>query len=295
MIGVFGNGQVGQHLAEALDAAGIENKIIGREKGDDLPRYRPTDVVFNTETATAADVRRVVAPFEKIIYTSAYRDVAQCETNPRMADRVNHLIPAVIGSAKPIVYISTDYVFGKLNEKYERPIVGKIGEGEDPESQYFSFGSPSVYGKTKRSGEISVLNKDGIVVRLSSPFGKWKSPLRHSFVDNLTWQIGKKLTMPDSQIVSPTYLPEAAGRIVGLSVSSEWKPGVYHAVCEGSASFYVIAKFVSDTLGLKQKVYPRGNNESDVLRPTFSALQNNKLEPMSFWAESLRQHLRGYK
>jgi dTDP-4-dehydrorhamnose reductase len=294
MIGVFGNGQVGQHLAEALDIAGVENKIIGREKGDDLPRYRPTDVVFNAETATAADVRRVVEPFEKVIYTSAYRDVNQCEENPRMADRINHLIPAVIATAKPIVYISTDYVFGKLSEKYERPIVGKIGEGEDPESQYFSFGSPSVYGKSKRSGEISVLGKDGIVVRISSPFGKWKSPLRHSFVDNLTWQFGKSLTMPDDQIVSPTHLPEASGRIVGLTFEP-WEPGVYHVVCEGSASFFTIAKFVNDTLGLKQKITPRSSDASDKLRPTYSALQNNKVGQLSFWAESLQQHLRGYK
>lgn len=295
MIGVFGNGQVGQHLAEALDAREIENKIIGREKGDDLPRYRPTDVVFNAETATAADVRRVVEPFEKIIYTSAYRDVNQCETNPRMADRINHLIPAVIATAKPIVYISTDYVFGKLNDKYERPIVGKIGEGEDPESQFFSFGPTSIYGQTKRSGEIAVIGKDGIVARISSPFGKWKSPLRHSFVDNLTWQYGKSLTMPEDQIVSPTYLPEAAGRIVGLSDSLGFNKGVYHVVQEGSASFYDIAKFVNDALGLKQKIRPRKSDESDRLRPTYSALQNNKLDPLSFWAEVLQQHLRGYK
>jgi dTDP-4-dehydrorhamnose reductase len=295
MIGVFGNGQVGQHIAEALDLAGVENKIIGREKSDDLPRYRTTDVVFNAETANAGDVRRAIAPFSSIIYTSAYRDVALCESNPRMADRVNHLIPAVIASAKPIVYISTDYVFGKMNERYPRPITGKIGEGEDPESQYFSFGAPSIYGQTKRSGEISVLGKDGIVVRISSPFGKWKSPLRHSFVDNLTWQYGKKLNMPDAQIVSPTYLPAAATTIVNLAATKDADPGVYHAVCEGSASFYVIAKFVNDELGLNQRILPRVDNETDNLRPSYSALQNNKLPQLPFWADALRQHLRGYK
>lgn len=295
MIGVFGNGQVGQHLAEALDLAGVQNKIIGRQKSDDLPRYRATDIVFDAETANAGDVRRVVEPFSLVIYTSAYRDVDLCEKNPRMADRVNHLIPAVIASAKPIVYISTDYVFGKMNERYPRPIVGKIGEGEDPESQYFSFGAPSIYGQTKRSGEISVLGKDGIVVRISSPFGKWKSPLRHSFVDNLTWQYGKTLSMPDNQIVSPTYLPEAAKAIYELVFDEEVRPGVYHAVCEGSASFYILSKFVNDELGLNQKILPRAESDADKLRPTYSALQNNKLPQLSFWADALRQHLRGYK
>lgn len=295
MIGVFGNGQVGQHIAEALDLAGEKNKIIGREKSDDLPRYRATDVVFNAETANASDVRRVVDPFSLIIYTSAYRDIDLCEKNPRMADRANHLIPAVIASARPIVYISTDYVFGKLNERYPRPITGKIGEGEDPESQYFSFGAPSIYGQSKRSGEISVLNKDGIVVRISSPFGKWKSPLRHSFIDNLTWQYGKSLTMPDSQIVSPTYLPEAATSIVDLVFDDDLRPGVYHAVCEGSVSFFMLSKFVNYELKLNQRIYPRGDSDTDKLRPTYSALQNNKLPKLSYWAEAVGKHLRGYK
>lgn len=295
MIGVFGNGQVGQHLAEALDEFGIPNKIVGRDKPDDTPRYRKTDIVFDAQYADAPATRRAADQFDAIIYTSALRDVNACEGDRRLADRINHLIPAVLASAVPVVYISTDYVFGRLSEKYQRPITGKIGEGEDPDSEYFGFGAPSVYGQTKRAGEIAVLNHRGSVVRIASPFGKWKSPLRHSFVDNLTWQIGKALSMPTDQIVSPTYLPAAANTIAKLFYSDA-ETGVYHVVCEGSASFFDIAKQVNNELKLGQKITGRVSSEQELrLRPTYSALQNNKLPALPHWAEALRTHLRGYK
>lgn len=294
MIGIFGSGQLAQHIAAEFDQRQITNKIIGRGETNDTVRYRPTDIIFDTDTATAQDIRRLVSDYSIIIYTSALRDVDACEKNRRLADRVNHLIPAVISSAAPTIYISTDYVFGKMSEKYIRPIVGKIGEGENPESEYFSFGAPSIYGQTKRAGEVSVLDRGGKVVRISSPFGKWKSPLRNSFVDNLTWQVGKELTMPIDQVVSPTYLPSAAKEMVGL-LSTEKKSGVYHLVCEGSVSFHDLAVFVNKELRLGQKISKRMSNESDKLRPTYSALQNNKLEKQPHWTEALHEHLRGYR
>ena len=294
MIGIFGNGQVGQHVAWALDEYGIENKIIGRSTPDDIYRYRKTEVQFDMAAANAQDIRRLVDGYEAVIYTSALRDISACEKDRRLADRVNHLVPAVLSSAVPTIYISTDYVFGKLSPKYIRPITGKIGEGEDPESEFFSFGASSIYGQTKRSGEISVLDRGGKVVRISSPFGRWKSPLRHSFVDNLTWQVGKSLSLPTDQIISPTYLPAAAGEIVGL-LSLAKPAGVYHLACEGAASFYEIAKTVNDLLKLNQKISPRLSTQvDDMLRPTYSALQNNKLEKQPLWAEALRQHVKGY-
>ena len=294
MIGIIGGGQVGQHLAQAAAKSGIKFDLIGRQSKSDVARFMDENVKFDISTARAADVKELAQKYECLIYTSAFRDVAACEKDWALADKLNHLVPRIMSQVRPVVYISTDYVFGKLSQDHPRPIVGKIGEGENPDSEYFSNGAPSVYGKTKRSGEIAVLSNYGFVVRIASPFGRWASPLRTSFVDNMRFQEGN-LTIPKDQIISPTYLPEVAPAIVGLALSSAGSGNVYHAVSEGQVSYADLARQVRRELGTTGKIEGRLSNQSDSLRPTFSALQNNRLQKFSHWAESLSKHLKGYE
>jgi dTDP-4-dehydrorhamnose reductase len=290
MFGILGNGQVGQHLAEAFDYMNLPNHLIGRKVDEKIEKYRETDVVFDVSSALPEDLYQLSDNYNVLIYTSAYRDVAKCEDDPALADRINWLVPATLSNHKPIVYISTDYVFGKLNTDYPRPITGKIGEGEDPDSKYFSGGAPSVYGQSKRRGEQAVIGSGSAVVRIGSPFGKWKSPLRHSFVDMVQSNFST-MTLPRDQIVSPTYLPQAAERIAMLA--TDMQPGVYHAVCEGSASFMDIATWVRSVIKSKHKVLGKYSDPvEDRLRPNYSALQNNKLPKLWHWAEAVDQYLR---
>jgi len=289
MFGIVGNGQVGQHLAEAFDAMGYENHLIGRNTDEKIQKYRKTDVEFDVSTAKPEDLYQLSDKYTMLIYTSAYRDVNQCEKDPAMADRLNFLVPTVLANNRPLMYISTDYVFGKLNTEVPRPIVGKIGEGENPDSEFFSGGASSVYGKSKRRGELGVLNRDGFVVRIASPFGKWKSPLRQSFIDMVASSFDE-LTLPRDQIISPTYLPEAARTIAGLALSP--KTGMYHAVCEGSCSYQDFAMWARKVIKSTAQVRGKFSDpELDKLRPNYSALQNNKLPKLSHWAEAVEHYL----
>jgi len=289
MIGIIGGGQVGQHLAEAASAMGIKYELVGRQTKHDLARFQDENVLFDVSSCRASDVKQLAQRYEAIIYTSALRDVAQCEKDYATADKINHLVPRILSQERPVVYISTDYVFGKLSHENPRPITGKIGEGEEPESEYFSRGPASVYGKTKRSGEVAVLSNYGFVVRIASPFGNWGSALRRSFVDNMRFLEGE-LTIPKDQIISPTYLPEVSPVIVGLAASSTGSGNVYHAVSEGEVSYAELARQVRRELGIQGKIVGRQSNESDSLRPTYSALQNNRLQKFSHWAVALNRH-----
>mgnify|MGYP006287708299 CR=1 FL=1 len=294
MIGVFGSGQVAQHISEYLDQINVKHQIVGRPGKliNPVPVHREKDVSFAVDLASPTELKDIAGKFEVAIYTSAYRDLLACEASYALADRINHLVPRVLSRYVPTLYISTDYVFGKLNADWQRPIPGKIGEGEDPESEYFSGGPKSVYGKTKRSGELGVLAHDGWVARIASPFGKWRSPLRESFVDIMGSKSGEVI-LPDKQIISPTYLPEAVRLMVGLLLDRK-DPGVYHTVNEGSVSYADLVRQIRRERGISGKVIGREDNKDDALRPDYSALQNNKLDKLSHWAEAIHTHFKGY-
>lgn len=296
MIGIIGGGQVGQHLAQAADVQGLEYDLIGRQSEHKVKRFRKENVHFDVSAANASELKEFAKRYDTLIYTSSLRDVAVCEREMALADRLNHLVPRILSGVRPLVYISTDYVFGKLNHEHPRPISGKIGEGENPDSVYFSKGARSVYGKTKRWGELAVLDNGGAVVRISSPFGLWPSDLRPSFVDSMRFKEGT-LNLPDDQIISPTYLPEVAPVIVGLSrfLKSDEVRGVYHAVAEGQVSYAEFARQIRRESGMFGKVVGRTSDNSDALRPTFSALENNRLQKFSHWAEALHKYMRGYR
>lgn len=292
MYAIFGNGQLAQHLAFAMDKYFVKNEIVGRRAPTDVFRYRNTDIDFDASLASSKQVQDIAKNYDLIIYTSSLRDIAACEKDPVMADRVNWLVPTALASYTKVVYISTDYVFGKLSMDYPRPITGKIGEGEDPSSKYFSGGAPSIYGRTKLSGERGVLNNGGSVVRISSPFGKWKSPLRPSFVDMVVSNM-THLFLPIDQIVSPTYLPEAAEVLANKEILDSLE-GVNHLVNEGSGSFFDIGNWARSSARNKSRTSLRySDDKTDKLRPTYSALQNNKLPKLSHWAEAVSEYLKG--
>ncbi len=135
------------------------------------------------------------------------------------------------------------------------------------------------------------MKNDSLVVRIGSPFGPYKSPMRNSFIDTVASNFDT-MTLPRDQIVSPTYLPQAAERIAQLATTMN--PGVYHAVCEGSGSFMDIAMWVRRALRSKAKVLGKFSDPvQDRLRPNYSALQNNKLPKLWHWAEAVDKYIRG--
>ena len=134
--------------------------------------------------------------FDVLINAAALTNVDYCEDHRDEAMRLNAQAPELLAEIcrernRRFIHVSTDYVFdGKKREPYTE---------EDPAHAI------SVYGESKREGELRVLEANGraLVIRVSWVFG----PDRPSFVDAIL-----KKARTEDQVVAvadkfstPTY------------------------------------------------------------------------------------------
>ena len=158
----------------------------------------------------------------------------------------------------------------------------------------------SVYGKTKRAGELVVINSkiDALVIRTS-----W---LYSSFGDNFVkamLKLGnekKSLNVVSDQIGTPTYARNLAKVCLEILSSSNKekinKNGkIYHYSNEGDASWYDFAVLIMKIAKLDCKVNPIKTKDYPTLakRPRYSVLNKKKLKDFNIeipnWKESLKE------
>jgi len=157
-----------------------------------------------------------------------------------------------------------------------------------------------VYGKTKRDGELIVINSniDSIVIRtawLYSSFG-------NNFVKTI-YRLGKEknsLNVISDQIGTPTYARDLAKVCLDIisTVDSEKiskKGKVYHYSNEGAASWYDFACSVMELSGSKCKVkaIQTIDYSNTAKRPYYSVLNKTKIKDhfkvdIPYWQESLK-------
>ncbi|MCR9182871.1 MAG: dTDP-4-dehydrorhamnose reductase [Flavobacteriaceae bacterium] len=208
-----------------------------------------------------------------IINTAAYTQVDQAETEIEQAYKLNveavkNLSAFCIKYNCALIHISTDYVFdGKQLTPYK--------ETDAP--------SPvTVYGKSKREGELAIL-ESGLqrfaIIRTSwlySEFGNnfYKTMLR--LVETKT-----DLNVVDDQRGSPTNANELAKAllVIASKLSSE-NSGVYHYCNDGETTWYGFAKAIFKKHKLSVKVNPVSSNEfpTAAKRPAYSVLDTSKIK-----------------
>ena len=185
-----------------------------------------------------------------VINCAAYTAVDEAEKNLEIAKKVNsigvsNIVKAIDKVNGKLIHISTDYVFnGNNSYPYKE---------SDPVSPI------GVYGKTKRAGELNVINSniDAIVIRTSwlySSFG-------NNFLKTML-NLGNKKNSVDvisDQIGTPTYAMDLAR--VCLEILSKFpakkickKGKIYHYSNEGIASWYDFAVSIMEFAELKCKV-----------------------------------------
>lgn len=225
-----------------------------------------------------------------VINCAAYTAVDNAEENAEIAEQVNslgvqNLINALEKVNGKLVHISSDYVFdGTSSEPYkESDFVNPLG----------------VYGKTKRDGELFVINSniDSIVIRTSwlySSFG-------NNFVKTM-YKLGNEknsLNVISDQIGTPTYARDLAKvclDIISILDSEKLsnKGKVYHYSNEGVASWYDFACSVMELSGSKCKVkaIQTIDYSNRAKRPHYSVLNKTKIKndfnvDIPYWKESL--------
>lgn len=211
-----------------------------------------------------------------VINCAAYTDVDKAEEYIEIAEQVNsigvsNLINALVKVNGKLIHISTDYVFDGNNflPYLELDEVAPIG----------------VYGNTKRSGELEVINSDidAIVIRTSWLY----SAYGNNFVKTML-RLGNErdeLGVVFDQVGTPTNASDLAKiclDILALSKEANMNSNgnLYHFSNEGVASWYDFSVAIM-TLGevnchvkpIETKDYPK-----PAKRPHFSVLNKSKIK-----------------
>jgi dTDP-4-dehydrorhamnose reductase len=267
-------GMLGQRVV-AVAPPGVEAVPAGRPDGD---LAVPGDVQSLFEAA---------APLHGVMHCAGFTDVDGAEARPAEAWRDNADATRLVAEAcaargLPLVLVSTDYVFdGEARRPYR--------ESDPPRPL-------NAYGASKLEAEMEALRawRDGVrIVRTAWLYG----PGGAHFPGRIR-QIARErrfLKVVDDQRGCPTSTLELAPVLWALLL--EAGPGVYHAACDGEASWYELARAVlegdpeAEVVPCTTAEFPR-----PARRPPYSVLDCGKLRStlgrsLKPWREALQAFL----
>ena len=225
-----------------------------------------------------------------VINCAAYTAVDKAEDDEINAKKVNsegvlNLVNAVEKVNGKLIHISTDYVFD--------------GNSFLPYKELDKVSPIGIYGNTKRSGELAVINSniDGIVIRTSWLYSAYGA----NFVKTML-RLGNErdeLGVIFDQVGTPTNASDLAKTCLDiLSYNSESKINskgdIYHFSNEGVASWYDFALAIMKLGNADCKVKPIETKDypTPAKRPHFSVLNKSKIKKdfeieIPFWRDSL--------
>ena len=233
--------------------------------------------------------------FDLILNCAAYTAVDKAESEPALANQVNHLALAEIANiAKQkktkLIHLSTDYVFNGRNclPYTEADKVDPLG----------------VYGKTKLQGERILkraLKTNLIIIRTSwlySEFG-------NNFVKTVLGlgQERDSLNVVFDQVGTPTYARDLAKAIITIIQSpdfyqSDFETDLFHFSNEGVCSWYDFAQTILELANIQCEVIPIETQyyPTPASRPAFSVLNKNKIKKnytvsIPYWKDSAKMCL----
>lgn len=227
--------------------------------------------------------------FDMIINCAAYTAVDRAEQDIDNAHKVNTLAPLYLAKyGRRIIHISTDYVFDGTNHK---PYTE-----EDPTNPI------SVYGKTKREGEINVLQEadTAIIIRtawLYSPHGgNFVKTMRKLGADR------QSLNVVADQIGSPTNAYDLSAAIIKiLPQITTAEKAIFHYTNEGVCSWYDFATEIMQQSKLPCKILPIASKDypTAAQRPYYSVLDKTKIKQrfaltIPHWKEGLTRCLKQF-
>ncbi len=247
--------------------------------------------------ATDRDVFRQLRPLlensDIVINCVAYTDVDRAEEEEALAYRLNAEFPKglakILGSSNKLLFhISTDYVFsGRLGRPYR--------EDDTPDPI-------NVYGKTKLAGERAVLSlcPRHFIFRTAGLFGKaGPSGKSGNFIDTIIKLARERalLKVVDDQLTSPTHTLDVARAIKVFIEKGVGEYGIFNVVSSGYCSWYKLANYIVQRLGIETQVVPVSSDEfpRPAARPKFSALDNSKVSKwynMPYWQDAVEEYLR---
>lgn len=225
-----------------------------------------------------------------IVNCAAYTAVDKAEDDIDLCYKINrdaarNLGVAAVNNGAKVIHVSTDYVFDGTNTK--------------PYKETDPVSPRSVYGKSKQEGEAVLLDTcpDSVIIRtawLYSIYG-------NNFVKTMM-KLGRErdsLNVVADQTGTPTNaadLAKAIVRILDISESDSFKPGIYHYSDEGVTTWYDFTLQIHKDAGITScKVSPITTDQypTRASRPQYSVLDKTKIKEtfnidIPRWEDSLK-------
>ena len=206
-----------------------------------------------------------------IINCAAYTAVDKAESEPVLADLLNHQAVAMLSKWASknhckLIHLSTDYVFDGQS---------RIPLKEDAETRPIN-----VYGATKLAGEVACRHHhpEAIILRTSWVY----SPTGSNFVKTMVRLMQEKqsLEVVNDQLGSPTYATDLAAAILAIIQHPSWEPGTYHFSNEGMVSWYDFSLAIKEIGGFDCSIkgVPSSAYPTLAKRPSYSLLDKTKIE-----------------
>ncbi len=229
--------------------------------------------------------------FDYIINCAAYTAVDNAESEPELADKINHIaVKKLAEVAKEheatLVHISTDYVFDGTSH---RPYI----ETDNTNPQ-------SVYGASKLKGEkaIQEIKPKGCIIRTSWVYSEFGNNFVRTMLE--LGQDREQLSVIFDQVGSPTYAKDLAQAIMTIVQSNQLNDSseteIYNYSNEGVCSWYDFARTIFEIKGItcavsaiETKDYPTA-----ATRPHYSVLNKAKIKQVfniaiPYWKVSLAE------
>lgn len=272
------------------------NGQLGLEIKDLITNYKDFNFFFrdlpelNICNADALDTFITNQKINAVINCAAYTAVDQAEEDLEIAEQVNsigvlNLVNALKKVNGKLIHISTDYVFDGNNflPYQESDEVNPIG----------------VYGNTKRSGELFIINSDidSIVIRTSWLY----SAYGNNFLKTML-KLGHErdeLGVIFDQVGTPTNASDLAKTCLDIlldksSDNISTREKIYHYSNEGVTSWYDFAIAIMEFGSLDCKVRPIETKDypTSAKRPHYSVLNKSKIKTdfniqIPYWRDSL--------
>jgi dTDP-4-dehydrorhamnose reductase len=220
------SGQVGSALVRAAPGHGLALTALDRSS------------VNLADPEAAASAVRAAPQLDGVIIAAAYTAVDRAESEPELAEAVNHLSVVAIGKAAAargasVIHISTDYVFD--------------GHGGAPYIETAQTNPLNVYGATKLRGEQALLAAcpSAVILRTSWVY----APGFANFVSTMQ-RLGRERTelrVVSDQFGCPTHAHDLAKAIASIAQQISTDPGphgVFHYSGAGECSWADFARAI---------------------------------------------------
>lgn len=273
---VGANGQLGQALQHiAVDYLTVQCHFFSSNEID------------ITQIATIEKVWLQLKP-DFCINAAAYTAVDKAESETEKATLINvdgarNLATICQQFNTTLLHISTDFVFD--------------GSKTTPYTESDTTNPQSVYGNTKRDGELAIINtmQAYFIIRTSwlySQFGNnfMKTMLRLAHERT-------SLSVVDDQIGAPTHAIDLAAMLMTIIQSKSTAYGIYHFSNQGSTSWYGFAQKIFELNKVLIPLHPIATSQypTPAKRPHYSVLDVSKIEStfkvsIKNWDIALEQH-----